>query len=129
MKAKETTLAALQQERTDEAAAHEATKAELIKARQDVTRAKLEQERLTNELGVARSRIDQSAEALRTELQRMEEAAEEAAQAQAQWRREAQRRQTQLEEANAQLSQVRLVFNTCFVFLRGFAKHANFQIY
>ena len=35
----------------------------------------------------------------------MEEVAEETAQAHAQWRREAQRRQAQLEEANAQLSQ------------------------
>ena len=72
---------------------------------QEATRAKLEQERLASELEVARSRIDQSAEALRSELRRMEEVAEETAQAQAQWRREAQRRQAQLEEANAQLSQ------------------------
>ena len=54
---------------------------ELATARQEATRAKLEQERLASELDVARSRIDQSAEALRSELRRMEEVAEETAQA------------------------------------------------
>ena len=102
---KESVLSALQQKFDALDQTHRTTQERLVEAQAEQERGQAERDTLREELAHARSRVDQSAEALRAELRQVEAQAAEASAAHNQWRHEAQRRQAALETSNFDLSQ------------------------